>query len=243
MNIGALRSSRGRGPTNDAYSGDPEVFEAPRISDADAESNVEWNRQRWGQPAGWTDQDQFGYRWGKGIQQTAGDVAARADQLFRPWTQNRYNLRILEIAPGAGRFTAELIRYAGELVLVDLNEAAIETCRQRFRYYPTPITYLTTTGRSLDMVPGGEFDVIACYDSMVHMHPEIIESYVSQLSRMLAVGGFAWLDHSGKGRRDLGHRSDMTTSMMRAFAKEAGLIVETQVFRNSWDCISVLRKP
>jgi hypothetical protein len=30
---------------------------------------------------------------------------------------------------------------------------------------------------------------------------------------------------------------------MSDFAEEAGLIVESQPYRNDWDCISVLRKP
>lgn len=219
------------------------MFRKPTVNDGDAKRNIKWNQQRWGQISGWREYDQYGYRWGKGHQQSVGDLAKLADDMFRPLTRGRHDLKILEIAPGGGRFTAEIIRYARELVLVDLNEAAIDVCRERFRYYPTPITYVTNDGASLGVVQDSDFDVLVCYDSMVHMHPDIVQSYVSDLPTLLISGGFAWLDHSGRGQREAGHRTAMTRELMSDFAEEAGLIVESQPYRNDWDCISVLRKP
>ena len=35
----------------------------------------------------------------------------------------------------------------------------------------------------------------------------------------------------------------MTAELMGGFAADAGLVVKEQVFRNDWDCISVLAKP
>ena len=39
-------------------------FQRPTASDVDVESNIEWNRQRWGQEDGWRTHGSFGYRWG-----------------------------------------------------------------------------------------------------------------------------------------------------------------------------------
>lgn len=219
-------------------------FMRPDVVDADPASNLEWNRQRWGQAEGWSSYDRFGYRWSGGVQQTVGALARFTDEQFRPFTGGRYDLRILEIAPGAGRFTAELIRYASELCLLDLNEAALDVCRQRFSYFPTPITYVVGSGTSFEGVPrDAAWDAVVSYDSMVHMHPDVIAGYVSALPSILAPGGFAWLDHSGKGQRASGHRSAMTDALMRQLATDAGLEVVSQRFRNDWDCISVLRRP
>lgn len=219
-------------------------FIPPRVVDSDPTSNLEWNRQRWGQAEGWRSHDQFGYRWGGGFQQTVGSLARFADERFRPFTNGRYDLNILEIAPGGGRFTAELARYAASLCLIDLNEAALDVCRQRFSYLPTPIDYVVGNGTSFDGVPDGPvWEAVVCYDSMVHMHPDVIAGYIQALPTVLAVGGFAWLDHSGKGARPQGHRTAMTDALMREFAAEAGLEVVSQRFRNSWDCVSVLRRP
>ena len=218
-------------------------FVPPSIEDRDIGTNLEWNRQRWGQRRGWR-RDRFGYRWGRGTQQTVGEIAQFADEFFRPHTAGRYDLRILELAPGAGRFTAELLRYASTMCLVDLNEAALEICRKRFAFVPTPMSYALTDGQSFDEVPQGtEWDAVVSFDSMVHMHPEVIRHYVASLATLLAPSGFAWLDHSGKGLREAGHRTAMTNEMMVEFAEAAGLSVVSQRYRNGWDCVSVLRRP
>lgn len=223
--------------------GDERPFVEPSVEDQDVETNLEWNRQRWGQRDGWRRHDQFGYRWGGRTQQTVGQIARFADAFFRPHTGGRYDLRILELAPGGGRFTAELLRYASEMCIVDLNRAALEVCRDRFSFVPTPISYALTDGRSFDNVPAGsEWDVVACYDSMVHMHPDVIQRYVAAMPAVLAPAGFAWLDHSGKGMRKAGHRTAMTAELMVKFAEAVGLSVVSQTYRNDWDCISVLRR-
>ena len=107
---------------------------------------------------------------------------------------------------------------------------------------PIPIEFVVNDGQSLAEVGGGPFDFIACYDSMVHMHPDVVRGYVAQMPALLVDGGTAWLDHSGKGQRDRGARTAMTAELMAEFASEAGLVVRDQVFRNGWDCISVLGK-
>lgn len=214
-------------------------FTRPTVTDSDLETNLEWNRQRWGQRAGWDNRDSYGYRWDGGYQQTVGQVARLADTHLRPHTDDRYDLNVLELSPGGGRFTMELVRYASALTLVDMNEECLEVCRDRFAYVPTPIDYVLNDGRSLP-ITDRKFDLIACYDSMVHMHPEVIEGYVAQMARLLSPDGLIWLDHSGKGQRDQGHRTDMTDERMRSIAGSNGLEVRSQSFRNDWDCISVL---
>ncbi|HEX2280868.1 MAG TPA: class I SAM-dependent methyltransferase [Thermomicrobiales bacterium] len=129
------------------------------------------------------------------------------------------------------------------MCLADLNEAALDLCRERFAFYPTEIHYTLTDGTSLDSVPPYPYDLIACFDSMVHMRPEIIASYVGAMGHLLTPGGIAWLDHSARGERDQGHRTGMTDVLMRDFAESAGLQVVSQEMRNDWDCISVLRRP
>jgi SAM-dependent methyltransferase len=215
-------------------------FEEPRVDDVDRNTNIEWNRQRWGQPEGWSAHDGYGYQWGRGYQQTVGGLARFCDDELRPWTLGRYDLKICELSPGGGRFTAELIRYAGAMTLVDLNEAAIEVCRQRFSYYPTSMAFYVNDGLTLDVVPDDSYDLVACFDSMVHMHPDVIDSYVASARRLLSAGGRLWLDHSGKGKREKGHRTDMTDQKMAILAQKHGYEVLSQSYRNDHDCVSVL---
>lgn len=210
---------------------------------ADASGNVEWNRNRWGQEAGWLHHDRFGYQWGGGFVHTSNSVAQFFDTNFRPYVSGRYDLDVLEISPGAGRSTVEIIRYAKTLALVDLNEVPIEICRERLKYYPNEITYHVNDGQSLECVAGRSFDLVASYDSMVHVHPDIVHGYIRQSAQLLRPTGIIWLDHSGKGAKEAGKRSSVTAEMVSGWASDFGLEVVNQIWRNDWDCISVLRKP
>lgn len=242
---GSLRSDAG--PTDSAQESAPrpkQRYQAPTANrTGDAGDNVEWNKERWGQSAGWEQHDGFGYRWGGGFQHTTSSVAQFFDNTFGPHTSGRYDLDILEISPGAGRSTAEILRYAQHLSVVDLNEAAIDICRDRFQYFPDAVEYYVNDGQSLECVAHREFDVVASFDSLVHVHPDIVRGYLQQAAELLRAGGIVWFDTSGKGERSHGHRSGVTAELMAEWAEEFGLEMVEQNFRNEWDCITVLRKP
>jgi len=93
------------------------------------------------------------------------------------------------------------------------------------------------------MLESLDYDLIASFDSLVHVHPDIVHGYVRQLADRIVPGGILWLDHSGKGMREQGHRTDMTLEKMAEFAQGVGLEIVKQTFRNDHDCISVLRRP
>ena len=207
------------------------------------EENLMWNRKRWGQEAGWKEHDKYGYNWSSGkYVHKASSLAKKFDYFFRPFTSGRYDLNILEISPGAGRSTVEFLRYADRMTLVDMNSEPLRICRERLRYYPNEIEYIHNDGISLTDITAKDFDAVVSYDSLVHAHPEIVRKYINQSFFMIRCGGFLWFDHSGKGERDLGMRSNVTDELVLNWGKEAGFVIEAQIFRNEWDCISVLRK-
>ena len=213
-----------------------------RRSITDPEENLRFNKDRWGNKENWSATDNFGYQWGGGYEQKLYQTARFADKFLKPYTGNRYDLKILELSPGGGRFTAELIRYAETLDLLDMNEACLDICRERFKFVPTPIRYYLNDGRSCEMIEDQDYDLIASFDSMVHVHPDIVNGYVLQLATKLKPGCLIWMDHSGKGAVETGHRTDMTMELMAEFAKQAQLEVVAQVLRNERDCISVLKR-
>ncbi len=211
---------------------------------AKIQENLAYNRDRWGKREQWEKLDGFGYNWSN-MHERPGytSVSKMAAEYLIPWAEGRYDLTVLEIAPGAGRFTAELLRLAKSLSIVDMNAACIELCRERFRYY-TNIEYFVNDGMSVEMVPDAQFDLIASWDSFVHIEPALIRNYLSGFVTKLKSGGLVWLHHSATGARKEGHRTAMTDALMREFSRELHYDMVAQYYlAGGGDCISVLRKP
>jgi len=105
---------------------------------------------------------------------------------------------ILEIAPGYGRCTQFLHRFCKELIIVDLTEKCIDSCRERFKS-ESHIKYYVNDGKSLDMIPDDSIDFVFSWDSLVHAENDVLESYIRQLSKKLKGNGFGFIHHSNLG--------------------------------------------
>ena len=92
------------------------------------------------------------------------------------------------------------------------------------------------------------------FDSMVHFDAEVIDSYLSEFSRILCPGGAAFVHHSnyrenkGGDFRDNPHwRSYMTAELFEKLALQSGFDWIEQVMMN-WghaadlDCLSLIGK-
>lgn len=102
---------------------------------------------------------------------------------------------ILEIAPGFGRWTNYLKDYCNKISIVDLNSNCIEHCKEKFAE-ESHFEYFVNDGKSLDMIEDNSIDFVFSYDSLVHVNQEVIENYLTQLSKKLKDGGFCFLHHS-----------------------------------------------
>jgi len=105
---------------------------------------------------------------------------------------------ILEIAPGFGRCTQFLNDLCQRLTVVDLTEKCIEACKQRFSS-SDHINYFVNDGKSLDMIPDQSIDFVFSYDSLVHVEADVVEAYLSQLTRKLKPNGVGFFHHSNLG--------------------------------------------
>ncbi len=106
--------------------------------------------------------------------------------------------RILEIAPGFGRWTQFLLDYCDELIGVDLAPRCVEACRSRFADHKKA-TFDVNDGQSLRMVADSSIDFAFSYDSLVHVEREALAGYLSELARVLEPEGVAFLHHSNYG--------------------------------------------
>jgi ubiquinone/menaquinone biosynthesis C-methylase UbiE len=102
---------------------------------------------------------------------------------------------VLEIAPGYGRMTHYLVEHCSRLVVVDLAEACITACKERFRDRDH-VSCHVNDGRSLPMVPDRSVDFAFSFDSLIHADREAVEGYVDELARTLGPEGVGFLHHS-----------------------------------------------
>jgi len=165
---------------------------------------------------------------------------------------------VLEIGPGHGRWSREIVPLCGSLILVDLSPSCIEHCRSLFRERDN-VTYVVNKGNELTAIPDESVDFLWSYDVFVHISPAEIDGYFGEINRVLRPMSRAIIHHPGRrhiflplrflrrsptiGSRlyeyltmssfegDDGWRSDVSRLLVRRLAKKHGLIIENQVVR------------
>jgi SAM-dependent methyltransferase len=151
--------------------------------------DVAWNTETWGHsykwPAGGEDWSQ---PWGGSEAQWFGSLYPRLHRLIPA-------RRILEIAPGFGRWTRFLVPACETYLGIDLAEACVVECRRRFAA-ASHARFVANDGYSLQHAQDGAFDLIFSFDSLVHADRDVLESYVPQMLRKLAPGGAVFIHHS-----------------------------------------------
>lgn len=174
--------------------------------------------------------------------------ASLVEKVLRATMPDRGTL--LEIGPGAGRWSDALRECADRLVLVEATEEVLDLSRRRFGDGPG-VDYVLTGGSDLPGVETGSVDAVWSFDVFVHLAPLDVAGYLSEIARVLRPGGPACVHHSG-GRNRRGWRAPMSARLFAALAAERGLLVERQF--DSWeegrfhvkpfgDVITVLRAP
>ena len=105
--------------------------------------------------------------------------------------------QVLEIAPGHGRWTQHLADRAGHLTAVDLSPSCLAYCARRFADR-TNIDYRQGDGSSLPADLTGKVDVVWSFDSVVHIGPDDIASYLRHIHRVLKPGGVSVIHHANR---------------------------------------------
>jgi ubiquinone/menaquinone biosynthesis C-methylase UbiE len=155
-------------------------------------ASIDENRAIWNGDYDWTGQgEEWSEPWGGSESQWRWTFLPRIGAYVPA-------ARILEIAPGFGRWTRFLKDLCQHLTVVDMSDRCIQACRQRFAA-ETHITYHTNDGKSLAMVPDGSIDFAFSADSLVHAEGDAIEAYLHGLARVLSPDGVAFIHHSNLG--------------------------------------------
>jgi hypothetical protein len=121
------------------------------------------------------------------------------------------------------------------------------------------VDYFLTTGTKLPHYCDGQIDFVWSYDSFVHMAPEVIHAYMSEIARVLRSAGVAIIHHANivnlsahKQDKHPGWRSAVDNAVIQRAAERGGLAVERQFVYwdegkkigvpNFHDSVSLLRR-
>jgi ubiquinone/menaquinone biosynthesis C-methylase UbiE len=137
---------------------------------------------------------------------------------------------ILEIGPGAGRWTEFLHPLASHLIGVDISQKCVDLCRERFGAAGNA-SFLTTSGSSLAGVADQSIDAIWSYDVFVHVDTEDAAAYVREFRRVLRPGGIGVVHHA-REPMDGGWHSNLTAEAFRQLLLAQGFSVADQF--ESW---------
>jgi SAM-dependent methyltransferase len=151
--------------------------------------DLSWNKNTWDGSYDWTAEgEEWSAWWGGSEAQWFSTLYPRLHR-FLPAG------RVLEIAPGYGRWTKYLLHGCQSYVGIDLAEQAVSACRKRYAA-DDRARFHQNDGISLDEARDGAFDLVFSFDSMVHAELDVLESYIPQIIRKLSPGGVAFIHHS-----------------------------------------------
>lgn len=203
---------------------------------------LEWNAV-WNGGYDWSNAgEEWSQAWGGSESQWFGCILSRLGSYLPVRT-------ILEIAPGYGRWTRFLMGHCVRLIGIDLSEACVRHCQQRFSDYPQA-EFHVNDGKSLSAVADGSIDLVFSFDSLVHAEDDVLEAYVEQIAQKFSPNGLGFLHHSNLGACAPGTRnphqraSSMTADKFVRFCSSAGLACISQEIV-SWgqpeliDCFSM----
>lgn len=199
-------------------------------------------QRRWNEEYMW---EQGGHEWSEVF---GGTEKLWNTEIF-PYIKEFRNKKILEIAPGRGRITQFLSVLASELCVVDLNESCIEYTREKLGDHVKQ--YIVNDGKSLAGIYNGSQDLVISWDSFVHMHRNVIQDYLQEISRVLVVGGKGFIHHSWfqqgseYSTQNVAGRSNMSPELFTEMVESFGMKVLHQFniqFPEVVDTVTIFEK-
>lgn len=107
---------------------------------------------------------------------------------------------VVEIGPGAGRWSAVLRDRVARLILVEPSEAMLAVTRARFEGDPG-VSWVLSDGASLPGVEDASVDAVWSFDVFVHLSANDVAGYLGEIARVLRPGGVATVHHAGRRER------------------------------------------
>jgi SAM-dependent methyltransferase len=135
---------------------------------------------------------------------------------------------VLEIGPGAGRWTEFLVADARSYVGIDISAECVRICEDRFRDVPGA-RFVRNSGADLAALPDRSIDRVWSFDAFVHINRAEVAAYVKELRRVMRPGAVAAIHHGDHGGRGGGWRSDLTAAAFERLIDDNGLVVDSRL--------------
>lgn len=172
------------------------------------------------------------YDWSAGGEEWSDSKAwkdALIDEVLLRYIQPQKT--ILELGPGAGRWSEVLAKLSKKLILVDLTEESIAVCKKKLHHYSHCLFY-QNDGTDLSFLDNSSIDYVWSFDVFVHISPEDTECYLKALSSILVKGGIAIIHHPAQGGLKGGFRSGMTNELFCSLLQKHNFKIVHQL--DSW---------
>lgn len=131
---------------------------------------------------------------------------------------------VLEIGPGAGRWTGVLVEMADTFTAVDIAESCIRICQQRYGG-SAGTRFLVGNGQDLAGIADASIDSIWSFDVFVHINTSETARYVEEFRRVMRSGSVGLVHHGRDGGISGGWRSNLTSAAFRELLQNAGFKV------------------
>jgi SAM-dependent methyltransferase len=185
----------------------------------------EGNKRLWDGEYNWTNRgDEWSAAWGGPSMQWYGAIFPRIKSHVP-------TNKILEIACGYGRWTEYLKDLCNNLVVIDLSEECIQSCRQRFSECLN-IEYHVNDGKSLDMISDSSVDFVFSFDSLVHADESVMKAYLCQFQRILSNDGVAFIHHSNLGEYNNLYSRIRSVPKLEGLLSQLGILEENLHWRD-----------
>lgn len=193
--------------------------------------NIKNNLSVWDNNNTWVND---GEEWSKHF----GNTDMLWDEHIYPKIKDHLNGNVLEIAPGRGRITRKLLEYPINLKVIDLSPTCINVCIGKFG--DNIENYYIGNGKDLRDIDDSSTNFVFSFDSFVHMHKDVINSYLGEINRILKKGGHCFIHHSNlvngndNNFQNVAGRSNMTINEFASLANKNNLnVVEQKLIK--WD--------
>jgi len=191
--------------------------------------DLNWNYKTWNDLHRWEKSgDEWSAGWGDARSQWYGTILPRVGS-FLPAR------RILEIAPGFGRWTQFLLTGCDEYFGVDISEKCVAKCKERFGAH-SRVQFMQNDGTSLNMIPNEQMDFVFSFDSLVHVDVGVVREYIWQICQKLTKTGVAFIHHSNAATdqcdktqaASVARSLDVSSAIVKEFVEDCGARVFIQ---------------